>query len=63
MGGATAGLGCKAGGATTRGQRPRKGYRGTHKGPWGCELIAGASWIEDFASNRILHASYVQLDG
>lgn len=31
----------KPGGATTRGQRPRKGHRGTHKGPWGCELIAG----------------------
>lgn len=53
----------KPGGATTRGQRPRKGHWGTHEGPWGCELIAGASWIEDFASNRILHASYEQLGG
>lgn len=31
---------------------------GIPKGPWLCELIAGVSWMEDFASNRVLHAAY-----
>lgn len=48
---------CMSGKQARRCWRLRIEYWGISKGPWLCELIAGVSWMEDFASNRILHAA------